>query len=334
MLEKPDLPDDLILSAVQEQYPLHPTRSTFLPLGYDVNTAVYRIFTEDGMSYFLKLRSGNFDQITVTVPQMLKAQGIQAIIPPVETQERQLWGILGDYRLILYPFIQGNDGYEVVLSDHQWVDFGAALKGIHTAQVPPELKLLIPQETYSPHWRDGVKYFQAQVEETHYSEPVAEKLADFMRVKQDEICQVVARAEALGRLLPSRTPELVLCHADIHPGNLLISKDSLLYIVDWDNPILAPKERDLALIGGCSAWSSPHSVKLFYNSYYRQGDRPAEMDRLALAYYRYERTVQDMAEFCKQLLLTDEGGKDREQSYQYFASIFLPGHEIDLAEKI
>jgi spectinomycin phosphotransferase len=55
------------------------------------------------------------------------------------------------------------------------------------------------------------------------------------------------------------------------------------------------------------------------------------MDQAALAYYRYERVIQDIAAFGEQILLTEAGGEDREQGYQYFTSNFLPGHEIDLA---
>ena len=45
----------------------------------------------------------------------------------------------------------------------------------------------------------------------------------------------------------------VLCHSDIHGGNILIADTGELYVVDWDDPILAPKERDLMFIGGGSA---------------------------------------------------------------------------------
>ena len=56
MLEKPDLPDQLILKAVHEEYDLDLSSVTFLPLGYDINTAVYRVDTSSGSAYFLKLR--------------------------------------------------------------------------------------------------------------------------------------------------------------------------------------------------------------------------------------------------------------------------------------
>jgi spectinomycin phosphotransferase len=230
--------------------------------------------------------------------------------------------------MLLYPFIVGQNGYEVALSDHQWLDFGAALKGIHTAQVPLALTRLIPRETYSPRWREMVKTFQAQIEEIAFDDPTAAKLAAFMRARRGEINHLVARAEALGFALQTRSLELVLCHSDIHAGNLLMGANDALYIVDWDNPILAPKERDLMLVGGCAVWNSPRQAALFY-----QGYGQTKIDSLALAYYRSERIIQDIAAYCEQLFLTVAGGEDREQSYQYFTSIFLPNHEIEIAFK-
>jgi spectinomycin phosphotransferase len=52
---------------------------------------------------------------------------------------------------------------------------------------------------------------------------------------------------------------------------------------------------------------------------------------VALAYYRYERIVQDIAVYCEQLFLSDEGGEDREQSWQYLRSNFLPQGTIEIA---
>ncbi|MBE3038771.1 MAG: aminoglycoside phosphotransferase family protein [Chloroflexi bacterium] len=328
MLEKPDLQNQLITARLRDEYGLQVAQLTFLPLGADVNTAVYRVVTDDETAYFLKLRKGDFDEITVTVPQFLKTQGIQAIIAPLETRTRQRWASLDAYQMILYPFVEGQNGYEKVLSDRQWLDFGAALKAIHTAQVPAALTRLIPRETYSPRWREMVKTFQAQIEETAFDDPTAVKLAAFMLARRGEINRLVARADGLGFALQARSLELVLCHSDIHAGNLLIGSNDALYIVDWDNPIFAPKERDLMLVGGCAVWNSTRQEALFY-----QGYGQTEIDAMALAYYRYERIIQDIADFCEQLFLTVAGGEDREQSYQYFTSIFLPNHEIEIAFK-
>ncbi|HET8564765.1 MAG TPA: aminoglycoside phosphotransferase family protein, partial [Candidatus Binatia bacterium] len=111
MLEKPDIPDELILSRLQNEYGLAIAELTFLPRGADMGTAVYRVVTDDGTAYFLKLRKG-FESIIVTIPLFLKSQGIQEIIAPFETKSKRYWADFGDYKMILYPFVEGKDGFE------------------------------------------------------------------------------------------------------------------------------------------------------------------------------------------------------------------------------
>ena len=334
MLAKPDLPDQFIIDGVQAAYGQQVARVTFLPIGYDVNTAVYRLLAEDGGDYFLKLRKGDFNEIAVALPHFLRTQGIQAIIAPLKTRRGLLWGSLDGYKMILYPFIPGRDGYAAALSDQQWIDFGAAVKRVHSAQIPPALTSLIAQENYSPQWREMVSSFQAQVETTDFDDPTAAKLAAFMNTKRAAISHLVARADQLGLALQTRRLDFVLCHSDLHPGNLLIGNHEKLYIVDWDNPSFAPKERDLMFVGAGMGSEGPFELEeaLFYQGYGGDpGYAQTGVDRMALAYYRCERIVQDIAAFCEQLLLTAEGGADREQAYQYFAGQFLPDHEVDIA---
>jgi spectinomycin phosphotransferase len=232
--------------------------------------------------------------------------------------------------MILYPFIEGKNGFEVELTDHHRRTLGIALKGIHTAQIPPELKRRIPKETIAPRWRESMVSFLAQVENKTFTDPVAAKLLKFMKSKQDEINRIVERTDYLASELQSKPLELVLCHTDIHGGNILISNTGDLYIVDWDNPLLAPKERDLMFIGGGidEIWKSKREETVFYEGYGK-----TEINLSALAYYRYERIIQDLAVIGEQLLLTDEGGADREQAYRRFTSNFESGQTIEIADK-
>ena len=326
MLEKPDLRDSAILSRLQVEFGLHDASVTFLPIGADFNTAVYRVDTPDKTAYFLKLRKGNFAEINVTLPHFLKTRGIQQIISPLPARSGRLWGSLDAYAMILYPFIEGKDAYELEPSDRQWVDFGAALRKIHNIHLPAALSTQIPSETYSPQWREEVKTFQAQAERTVFNDPTAAKMAAFMAAKRDQIDALVARADRLGRQLLAHSPQFVLCHSDIHAGNLHLCPDDSPYIVDWDAPIFSPKEHDLDLIGGSWTWNSPRKHTLFY-----QGYGQVDIDLTALEYYRCERIILDIAAYGEQMFLSDEGGEDREQGYQYFTSNFLRGHEIELA---
>jgi spectinomycin phosphotransferase len=329
MLEKPDIEDEKILACLQDEFGLSVTEISFLPLGADPNTAAYRVVAEDGMVYFLKLRRGTFDETSVTLPKFLSDLGLSPIIAPLATRTGQLWGNLEAFSAILYPFVEGRDGYEVGLSDRHWNDLGKALKSLHSARVPPAVRQHIRPETYPADWRESVKMFLERVREETWDDPAAVKAAALLRARRREILDLVSRADRLAQALRARSPELVVCHSDIHAGNILISTDGVLFIVDWDDPILAPKERDLMFIGGgqMGDWrTSQEEEALFYPAY---GE--TRIDASALAYYRYERIIEDISVICEQLLTTNEGGEDREQAFRYLASNFLPGQTIDIA---
>jgi spectinomycin phosphotransferase len=295
---------------------------------------VYRVVAEDDVAYFLKLRR-NFNELLVTVPLFLKSQGVQEILAPIETKSNQGWADFGEYALILYPFIEGGDGFEVPLTETHWRTLGKALKQIHAVMLPDDIYQRLQKETFSPRYRASVRSFQQQVEQQTYTEPFAIRLAEFMQSKREEITRLVDRTEQLALELKSQPVELVLSHGDLHGGNVLISNTGELYIVDWDGPMLSQKEHDLMFIGAgmfpndfVEVWDARQEEVPFYKGY---GE--THVNYLALAYYRYDRILNDFAAYCEALLLTDEGGADREPSYETFVRNFEPGNSIEIADK-
>jgi spectinomycin phosphotransferase len=328
MLEKPDLPDEQLIACLQREYGLRIVQIDFLPLGNDMNTAVYRVVADDARPYFLKLRSGHFDEITVAIPRLLSDQGMAQIIAPLATSAGQLWARMDAFALILSPFVEGKNGLEVTLSDRQRVEIGAALKRLHTLAVPEALRQRIPRETFSPYWRDLVRGYLARAEDTTFADPVAAALTALLRAKRAVVDDLMLRAEQLAAHLQSQSLEFVVCHADIHAWNVLIDPSGRLFIVDWDTLILAPKERDLMFIGAGidHVWPSAREHALFY-----QGYGATEIDPTALAYYRFERIVEDIAAYCAQILLTDQGGENRAEGLRQLVDQFEPGSVIEVA---
>lgn len=331
MLEKPDLCDEKIHACLQQAYGLEVIQIEFLPLGVDQNTAVYCVVDGVQNRYFLKLRSGTFDKTSVLLPKFMAEQGIAHIISPQPTQTGQLWANLEGFKAILYPFIEGRNGYEVALSDAHWQEMGRTLRQIHRLALPLGLQHCIQSESYSPQWRESLKALLVDESRWMMGDLPAQKTTALMRERRTNILALVRRAEQLARELQSRSADRVLCHCDLHAGNILIDARDNFFIVDWDNPILALKERDLMYPGGVQGFlghTPKEEEQLFF-----QGYGQVQIDREALAYYRYERIVQDIAIFCEQLVLTTEGGEDREQSYRYLESNFLPGGTIEVANK-
>lgn len=365
MLEPPPIPPALLLDRLRTEYNLSPTRVTFLPIGADVNTAVYRVDVPSCAPCFLKLRKGPFDPISVEVPRLLAERGAAsfraasfradalraAIIAPLETRAGGLWGSLDPYKMILYPFVEGQDGYQVTLTERQWIEYGALLRGLHEMQAPAALAARIPRETFSPVNRQRTRMYLDWVETTSsaaYADEAATHLAALMRQRRDTMLHMLDRCDRLGEVLQARaeasTLEYVLCHADVHPGNLHITPQGRLYLVDWDNVLFAPKERDLMSIGAGMRGDTPQGEALFYQGYlnppapiraerlpFGGGYTQTALDPIALAYYRYERIIADFAAFGDQLLGSSEGDEDRQQAYEYFASNFRPGGVIEVA---
>jgi spectinomycin phosphotransferase len=331
MLEKPDISPEEIAACLQTAYGVTAVQIKFLPLGADQNTAVYRIETANETACFLKLRSGVFDETAVTLPQFLHDQGIRQIITPLTTKTEQLCTTLDAFTAILYPFVGGRNGREVKLSAAQWAAFGAALKKLHTLAAPPAIRANLRQESYSPRWREMVRIFLERVQSDVYDDPVARELAAFLCSRRPEILDLVQRAEQLAESLSREPLEPVLCHADIHASNVLVDGRDALYIVDWDDPLLAPKERDLMFIGGAQGFVGYNAQE--EEALFNQGYGPAALNSRALAYYRYERIIEDIALYCEQLLLSNEGGQDRAQSLRYLVSNFLPDGTIEAARR-
>jgi hypothetical protein len=126
--------------------------------------------------------------------------------------------------------------------------------------------------------------------------------------------------------LSAREPAFTLCHGDLHPGNLFLSDEGNLYIVDWDDAILAPKEHDLMMLGAGMGGDGPRQVELFH-----QGYGPTQVDRPALTYYRYERVVRDLAAFGEQVFSTRGEGEDLAQAVAYFKGQFEVGNVVEAA---
>jgi spectinomycin phosphotransferase len=333
VLTPPDLSHETITATLRDHYRLRIDAVTFLPLGADVNSAVYRVAADDGTPYFLKLRRADFDAIAVTVPAFLHAQGITQVMAAQPTASGQLWTRAHGFVWILYPFFAGHNAYERPLTATQWAILGRCLRAVHSTTLPEALAHLVPRETYSPRWRDVVRTFSQQVETLVYDDPIARRLAASWLTKREDILVLVERAEALGAALRQRPLPFVLCHTDLHAWNVLVGENDELAIVDWDNPIFAPKERDLMFIGGGigAIWDSAQEQVRFYAGY--DADDATDIDLTALSYYRYERIVEDFAAYGEQIFCAEGSTEDRENGLRKVMGQFLPGLVIDIAHQ-
>ena len=330
MLIKLPLADQRIIDCLHTDYGIEVATLTFLSLGADANASVYKAEAHNQLSYFVKLKRGHHHDIGIAVVGLLHDVGIQQIILPVKTTHSHATQLIDDFTLIVYPFIEGQNGFNRTLTDEQWLTLGKTLRQVHEIDVPSSIQHRVRRETYSSKWREAVRSLYIHIEAEPNGDEIALKLWEFMKKNARAIHRLVDRAEHLAEVLQSKSPKFVLCHSDIHGGNVLMDGNDIIYMVDWDDPIMAPKERDLMFIGGgvANVWNKPHEEKYFYKGYGK-----TEVNSTILAYYRHERIVEDIALYGQDLFLTTAGGEDRLQSYKHFIAMFEPRGVVDIAFK-
>ena len=250
MREKPNVDDVVIVKALKEQFALAVKELRFLPIGNDANAWIYRVGSA-AESHFLKLRKGNPNNAALLVPLYLWQQGISNAVSPLSTASDELFAKLGEYSLILYPWIAGESKFGNPLAPRLWRDWGRIMRAIHDATISPELSALVPREQFGKRWVDRLRRVEGAISNVNYQDAIARDTATGPGVRNPRKSSGFALATCHSALaLRQLSPEIVLCHADIHTANIIVGCDEIIHIVDWDEVILAPKERESHVFPG------------------------------------------------------------------------------------
>ncbi|MDX8430447.1 MAG: aminoglycoside phosphotransferase family protein [Candidatus Algichlamydia australiensis] len=317
----------LFISCLKSFYQIEVSSLIFIPVGADIHASLFKIESTDQKIYFVKVRRGPFHDGSTEILELLRKNGVQHLIQPVKTIDGKLTQQTGDFTLIVYPFIQGQNGFSRSLSDNHWISLGKTLKQIHEIPLPPLFQKGIPRESFSPKSRNFVESLY-KTKSVYKNDPISVSLWTFLQENKPAILQLINNAEKFSQKVCKSSLKYVLCHSDIHGGNVLISDQDTFYIVDWDDAILAPKERDLMFIGGGvgNIWNQPYEELLFY-----QGYGQTDVDLALLAYYRCERIIEDIAVYSEELLTRPTENKDRSKMYKEFIDMFEANGVVDIA---
>ncbi|MGW6026208.1 phosphotransferase [Streptomyces sp. NPDC055099] len=347
MIGKSGVSSGDLIRHVRHAYGLHVVDVAPTASGADAEADTYRLAAHDG-TYFLKLRHGAADDTTAPLQSFL-AEAVTAVaavaaeartgfetarvVAPVPDRHGRLSTVLDGYAAVLYPFVVGRSGFDAPLTRDQWTALGISVRALHRIDLPPTLRSAVRVETYGPKWRDKVRgHLATDTPPERLPDAPARELAALLKARRQQLITLVERAEQLAAELRGKEGELVLCHGDLHAGNVMVTDDGALVVVDWDDPVMAPRERDLMFVGGGvgGVWNDAAECAAFYRGYGTQ-----EIDARTLAYYRCERIVQDVAEYCDQLLVGTprEGDDERELGLRHFADQFRPDNVVDIAER-
>jgi len=322
MREKPNVVEDDLIACLQEQYGIATVTLDFLPLGADYDAGVYRVEGEDGNCYLLKIKSGPLYEPGYLVSRYLRELGMVSVVAPIPTKSDSLWTQVGIWTALVFPFIEGDTSW-TGMTPQQWQEAGRTLKQIHQIVLPATGFEGVRKETFDPSaYARWLRTFDAQHAHTE-EKTVAERLIlSAWTTYRDTIYIAIASLEKLAAALRKQSGPYVICHADLHASNLLRTQDGRVFVIDWDDVKLAPRERDFIYAreqrAGGPSWEN--TTPFF------QGYGETEIDWVALTYYLWERVAQDLIEYAKSALFEDKWSEEtRMESARIFHSILAGG---------
>lgn len=319
----PNIPADRLRACLRNAYGLDAATLEYLPRGRDYDAGVFRVQSAGGAAYFLKVTTRPLYTPSYLVPHYLGEQGIASVVAPLPTTNGELWETLGEWRMTVYPFIEGDTSWAGMTKAH-WRETGSIFRRIHELRPSPDrLEGLGPlrREAFDPAgYSNWVRRFEAEQlpARTDGSEAVHALRAAWV-AHQPEIHAIVIALEALAGVLASRELPRVICHADLHAANLLRDAGGV-HVIDWDEVMLAPRERDFIFVR-----ESPSDA--FWDGY---GERT--VDWVTLTYFQYERVLQDVIEDARQVCARDDLGEAvKIDLVKAFEQSFAAGGNLDAA---
>jgi spectinomycin phosphotransferase len=251
--------------------------------------------SEQGTAYLLKVTSRPLYEAGCLVPRYLNDQGITSVVAPVPTRSSALWTKLADWTLIVYPWISGESSL-TGMTNEQWKEVGSIFKRIHQVQLQPESFPSLRKETFDPAtYARWVRTFETQhLYSQHNGSDSSRAVRSSWVAHQSRIHMAVTTLEKLAEMLKAYSFPYVICHADLHARNLIRDRAGHVFVIDWDEVMMAPKERDFIFIREPQA-------DAFWEGYGQK-----EIDWMLLSYYLWERVVQDVIEYAQNVCFRDD----------------------------
>jgi spectinomycin phosphotransferase len=330
MLADPGLDPTALRNALHAAWRIEAVSLTFVP-GYDPQAAAYLVESHHGPR-FLKVRFGAVHEPALDVPAALLDAGVPNIVAPLRTRAGALWVADGERSLVVYPFARGRSAVDARMTENQWRTFGSTLRAVHDSGLERRFAATLPTDAFDPAAGTDAKTALALAEGSRPTSPAANRYANLLRQHAHRIGAMVERFEALGRTLRGRAFERVVCHADIHAANVLVTDEGGIWLVDWDGPMIAPRERDLLFVIGSRI---ARHVQVHEEAWFFDGYGDAVVDPDAIIYYRYERILEDIAAFTESILRDpSETETTRDAQARVVAGFFGPGGIVETAEQV
>ncbi|MGW5671525.1 phosphotransferase [Micromonospora sp. NPDC003776] len=305
-----------------------------VPDGYgaDASAELWRATTADGGEYAVKLSGGGTPAGLVVTAQLAR-QGVPGIVAPRVSRAGEVSTVHEGRRLSVVPWASDERALAGGMRPAHWRAYGEVLAATHAVAVTDELAGL-PREDHT-HALVGAATREMDRRLRLVDDRTADRwthaVAGRWREAADDLATLLDRVDRLGAELRARPADLVVCHGDPHLGNLLLGPEGQVWLIDWDDAVLAPRERDLMFVlGGVLAFAPVTSAE---QAAFFEGYGPAEPDPVRLAYHLGVRALDDISSWAGDVADTERSEADRVRALRIVAGLLSPVGLVSLARQ-
>jgi Ser/Thr protein kinase RdoA (MazF antagonist) len=239
--------------------------------------------------------------------QLAHKQLLPAVARPVPTTNGQFALSLDGGLLILFHWIEGQTvGFER-LADDVLCKAATAVGKLHAST--PQIKWTDPpRERFDLPFERGLRHSLDLLPRITSADSAGKQgLRELLLPRRDEIVHLLGRLRELQARARSVDVEPVICHTDLHGGNMMLDGQGVLHLVDWEGAWLAPPEHDLFFF----EWDE--RFETHFLPHYQDAYRPVRPKGELFAFYHTRRNMEDLAEWVVRILYENNGDdQDRE----------------------
>jgi len=271
---------DELAELLAEAYGLAVEQLEPAPRGWTGETFAVRV--RGGRRVFVKLYPPALlppnAEAALPVLTEMAAYGLREIAPPIRTRDGELSAWLGDELVVLFEHLEAERIRPFPFGGE---DVGELIGGVHAATAG--VSCPVATEAFDrPYAEELWRTLDAVARDTSDDEG-RQRLRRWVLEKQTEHAELWARFDGTAQACREAGLEMVVTHGD-WSFNLLRRPDGTTFLVDWDELLLAPPERDTWFANGDAA---------FWRGYRRV--RPAIVEsELATRFYVQNRYFEEV----------------------------------------
>jgi len=312
-----------LLERLRNAYALPLQCLTFLPEGED--SYGYVILSETGEKYFAKASTAVPNSRLMVASLLRKRCNISSVVAPLETQEGTLSVPWRDFRVALFPFIEGKSRWDLWKIGKDFTDAelsrtGALLATIHESTDAIASNTLTVAKYDLPE-RHELHTVLAAPEQIPPRNRYQQRLLAAIAQHRSDILQTLERYDRLGRSSVVSQIPFGITHGDPTPGNLILDTENQLHIIDWDGVCLGPPEKDLVSFTG-------ERFEVILESYLAERRNPIRLHADTFGFYIYEWAINEIRDYGTKILFENKDAQQNAYDWESLQDYLPPNQEL------